>query len=279
MVVWLEKSTSISRVNVKLQKLRKSALSFTDQSSKRKIKKRTVLHKMSHELFSNVFIILLLGKDNQVMQLTVTQYRGIVMHLTHPDDEMINSKLNEELIRYVTNEFKHHYNFLITGSPSTNKTFRLYMVDKSDFLQLPLYKYKNDDYRQRTHAYQCVLHDFFLQRTYELNGFKPCTLPAFLPPKESNNYKKRVIGNDIVSVEYVHEGLPIFPFDAAHCCSNEIEMTSTPLSTKDDPERNEEKMLKVIKIIHRIRKLRPSMTIFPICHCVFSKYNELPDDI
>ena len=60
---------------------------------------------------------------------------------------------------------------------------------------------------------------------------------------------------------------------------NEKEITSSPMTTKDDPEGNEEKMAKVIKIIHRIRKLRPSMTVFPIYHCVFSKYNEIPDDV
>ena len=113
---------------------------------------------MSLELFSNISI-LFLGKDDQVMQLTITQYRGLVMHLTHPD-ETISSNLNEELVRYVTNEFKQQYNFLITGSLSSNKSFRLYMIDKSDFLHLPLYKYKNN--HQKTHAYQCILHDFYL---------------------------------------------------------------------------------------------------------------------
>ena len=201
------------------------------------------------------------------------------MHLTHPDDETISSNLNEELVRYVTNEFKQQYNFLITGSPLSNKSFCLYMIDKSDFLHLPLYKYKNN--HQKTHAYQCILHNFYLRKTYELNGFKTCTLPSFISnlPRKESKYRTKAIGNDIVSVEIINKGILTFPFDSAHCYSNEKEITSSPMTTKDDPEENEEKMAKVIKIIYRIRKLRPSMTVFPIYHCVFSKYNEIPDDV
>ena len=81
------------------------------------------------------------------------------MHMTYPDAEM-KPNLIEELIRYVTSDFKQRYDFFITGKPTSNKSFRLYMIDKHDFLELPLYKYKNEF--QKQHAYQCVLHDFFL---------------------------------------------------------------------------------------------------------------------
>ena len=99
-----------------------------------------------------------------------------------------------------------------------------------------------------------------------------------LPRKESK-YRTKAIGSDIVSIEIINKGILTFPFDSAHCYSNEKEITSSPMTMKDDPEENEEKMAKVIKIIHRIRKLQPSMTVFPIYHCVFSKYNEIPDDV
>ena len=200
---------------------------------------------MSLELFSNISILFLGKEKDQVMQLTVTQYRGIVMHLTHPEDETITSNLNEELVRYVTNEFKQQYNFLITSSPpSSNKSFRIYMIDKSDFLHLPLYKYKNN--YQKTHAYRCVLHDFYLRRTYELNGFKTCTLPSFVSNllQKGPKYKTKTVGKDIVSVEILNEGLFTFPFDTAHCYSNEKEITSSPMTTKDDPEEDEEKWQK-----------------------------------
>ena len=121
---------------------------------------------------------------------------------------------------------------------------------------------------------------FFFSRTYELNGYKSCTLPLFvkLPPNEPK-YRTNAIGNDIISVEVVNEGIPKFPFEAAHCYSNEREITSSPMTIRNDPERNKEKMVILIKIIHRIRKLRPSVKTFPIYHCVFSKYRELFDDV
>ena len=167
------------------------------------------------------------------MQLIIDQYRGIVITLS--DESNLNQ--TEELIRYVTNDFKHTYNFYVTtkSESSEDKSFRLYMIDKISFLNLPLYKYQTKE--QKLHAYQCLSHDFSLRRKYELNGYKTYTLPLFTPKEIEYKLHTQSIGSSIVSIEANRKDLTLnFPIYAAHCYSNERELTSSPMTILTDPE-------------------------------------------
>ena len=195
------------------------------------------------------------------------------MHMKLPDCNF-SIKQIEDLIRFVTHDLRQsfvyfftHSRFLVDGS------FRLYIVDKELSFQIPIYSFKNE--HQKKHSQNCLMREFYLDNKYFMNGLKPTTIPTFLNPMSSEEtYVDRYITDDVVSVELASNYQFTFPFESAHCYSIGNDILSTPLSSNNDIDHNDNKMINVIKITNRLKRLQPQIFFTSIYHCILSCYYE-----
>ena len=216
-------------------------------------------------------MLLFSGSDYDEKTLLLTSHRGILLYMKFPNCGL-SIKQIEELIRFVTHDlrtsfvyFFMHSRFLIDGS------FRLYMMNKVDFFQIPIYKFKTNE--QKLHAQSCLMREFYLNNKYFMNGLRPSTVPTFLDHNASSNYVHRHIAHDIVSVDFNSTHTFSFPFETTHCYSMGEDILGTPISNDDD----DDKILNVIKIISRIKRLQPKIEISSIYDCILSSYTEKED--
>ena len=193
-------------------------------------------------------MLLFSGSDYDEKTLLLTNHRGILLNMKFPNCGL-SIKQIEELLRFVTHDlrtsfvyFFTHSRFLIDGS------FRLYMMNKVDFFQIPIYKFKTNE--QKLHAQNCLMREFYLNNKYFMNGLRPSTVPTFLDHNTSSNYVHRHIAHNVVSVDFNSTHTFLFPFETAHCYSMREDILGTPISNDDD----DDKILNVIKIISRIKR-------------------------
>ena len=180
----------------------------------------------------------------------------------------------EDLIRFITHDLRQsfvyfftHSRFLIDGS------FRLYIMDKELSFQIPIYSFTNE--RKKKHSQNCLMREFYLNNKYFMNGLKPTTVPTFLNPTLSDEtYIDRYITDDIISIEFASNYQSMFPFESAHCYSIGNDILSTPLSSNNDIDHNDNKMINVIKITNRLKRLQRQIFLTSIYHCIFSCYYE-----
>ena len=216
-------------------------------------------------------MLLFSGSDYDEKTLLLTNHRGILLNMKFPNCGL-SIKQIEELIRFVTHDlrtsfvyFFTHSRFLIDGS------FRLYMMNKEDFFQIPIYKFKTNE--QKLHAQNCLMREFYLNNKYFMNGLRPSTVPTFLDHNALSNYVHRHIAHDVVSVDFNSTHTFSFLFETAHYYSMGEDILGTPISNDND----DNKILNVIKIINRIKRLQPKIEISSIYDCILSSYTEEGD--
>ena len=216
-------------------------------------------------------MLLFSGSDYDEKTLLLTSHRGILLYMKFPNCGL-SIKQIEELIHFVTHDlrtsfvyFFTHSRFLIDGS------FRLHMMNKVDFFQIPIYKFKTNE--QKLHAQNCLMREFYLNNKYFMNGLRPSTVPTFLNHNASSNYVHRHIAHDVVSVDFNSTHTFSFPFETAHYYSMGEDILGTPISNDDD----DDEILNVIKIISRIKRLQPKIEISSIYDCILSSYTEKED--
>ena len=169
----------------------------------------------------DIFSLLLIsGIDYDERTILLTSHKGILMTMKFPNCDISIKKI-EDLIQYVTRDLRHefvyfftHSRFLIDGS------FRLYMMEKNDFIQLPVYAFKSES--QKLHLQNCLMREFYLNNKYFMNGLQPTTVPFSINRGASSKrtYVNRYITDDIVSVEFAsNHQFTSFPFESAHCYS------------------------------------------------------------
>ena len=177
----------------------------------------------------------------------------------------------EDLICFITHDLRQSYVYFFTQSRYLiDGSFRLYMMDKTDLLQIPIYMFVSEN--QKLHSQNCLMREFSLNHKYFMNGLKPTTVPTFLDHSSSvgETYIHRYIADDVVSVEFASNYQFTFPFETAHCHSVGKDILSTPISDNDE-------MINIIKITNRLKRLQPQILVSSIYYCILSSYHEEDD--
>ena len=85
----------------------------------------------------------------------------------------------KDLVRYITHDPRHEFVYFFTHSRFlVDGSFRLYMMEKKEFLQLPIYAFKSES--QKLHSQNCIMREFYLSNKYFMNGLRPTTVPDFI---------------------------------------------------------------------------------------------------
>ena len=197
------------------------------------------------------------------------------MHMKFPNCDEFSIKQIEDLIRFVTHDLRHEFVYFFTHSRFlVDGSFCLYMMEKKDFLQLPIYTFKSES--QKLHSQNCLMREFYLNKKYFMNGLRPTTVPTFIDRASSERtYVDRYITDDIVSVEFASNHQFTLPFESAHCYSIGHDILRTPILSNNDIDENG--ITNIIKITNRISRLQPQILFTFIYHCVLSTYREEDD--
>ena len=227
----------------------------------------------------DIFSLLpILGINHDERTILLARHKGILMTMKVQNCQF-SIKQIEDLLQHVTRDLRHefvyfftHCKFLVDG------IFRLYMMKKKEFLQLPIYTFKSES--QKLHSKNCIMREFYLNNKYFMNGLRPTTVPAFIghdndAPSSVRTYVDRYITDDIVSVEFANDHQFTFPFESAHCYSVGDDILGTPILSNDDI--NEKEITTIIKITNRIRRLQPQILFLTIYRCALSAYREEDD--
>ena len=228
------------------------------------------------DIFSLLLLLLISGIDYDERTILLTSHKGILMTMRFPNCDFSAIKQIKDLIRYVTRDLRHEFVYFFTHSRFlVDGSFRLYMMKKNDFLQLPIYAFKFES--QKLHLQNCLMREFYLNNKYFMNGLQPTTVPFFIDRGASSKrtYVDRYITDDIVSVEFASNHQFTFPFESAHCYSVGHNILGTPILSNNDDDDIE--ITNIIKISNRISRLQPKILFLSICRCVLSTYREEDD--
>ena len=226
------------------------------------------------DIFSLLLLLLISGIDYDERTILLTSHKGILMNMKFPNCDF-SIKQIEDLIRYVTRDLRHQFVYFFTHSRFlVDGSFRLYIMEKNDFLQLPVYVFKSES--QKLHLQNCLMREFYLNNKYFMNGLKPTTVPFFIDRASSKRtYVDRYITDDIVSVEFASNHQFTFPFESAHCYSVGHDILGTPILSNNGDDIEITNI--IIKISERISRLQPQILFLSIYHCVLSTYREEAD--
>ena len=228
-------------------------------------------------IFFSLLLLLLLisGINHDERTILLTRHKGILMNMTFQNCEF-SIKQIEDLVQYVTRDLRHEFVYFFTHSRFlVDGSFRLYVMEKKEFLQLPIYAFKSES--QKLHSQNCIMREFYLSNKYFMNGLRPTTVPVFVDCAPSERaYIDRYITDNIVSVEFASNRRFTFPFESAHCYSIGHDILGTPILSNDD-DIDENGITTIIKITNRIRRLQPKILFTSIYRCVLSVYHEEDD--
>ena len=226
------------------------------------------------DIFSLLLLLLISGINHDERTILLARHKGILMNMKFQNCEFSIKEI-EDLLQYVTHDLRHEFVYFFTHTKLlVDGSFRLYMMEKKEFLQLPIYTFKSES--QKLHSQNCIMREFYLSNKYFMNGLRTTTVPVFIDRAPSERtYVDRYITDDIVSVEFASNHQFTFPFESAHCYSVGHDILGTPLLSNDDIDEN--RITTIIKITNRIRRLRPQILFLSIYRCVLSVYREEDD--
>ena len=224
----------------------------------------------------DIFSLLLIsGIDYDERTILLTSHKGILMNMKFPNCNP-SIKPIKDLIQYVMHDLTHEFVYFFTHSRFfVDGSFRLYIMEKKDFTQLPVYAFKSES--QKLHLQNCLMREFYLNNKYFMNGLRPTTVPFFINRGASSKrtYVDRYITDDIVSIEFASNHQFTFPFESAHCYSIGYDILGTPILSNNNDDDIE--ITNIIKISDRISRLQPQILFLSIYPCVLSTYHEEAD--
>ena len=172
---------------------------------------------------------------------------GIMMYLECTNNDLSLDDV-ENILRNITREHKNNYMFFASGTQDfyDSRSLKFYMLDRSDTTKFHLYC--SQDKKQKMHAYNNMLREIRMDRSFPLNGLDNMSLPpcfVHVPPPSV----KPVFydNNNVVSMELnFNSSFVTFPMDITYCYHNDVPLNFSAMVTDHLDERIRIECMRVV---------------------------------